>query len=115
MIFILPVIMNNDILIQYKKYRARNARFILILIILLALIGLIALMAGSHTISWHELWALIKGEGVEINRQILLNIRLPRILATIITGIILFFILGSEFFINYRLVWRGHHDGKEGK
>ena len=70
MIFILPVIMNNDILIQYKKYRARNARFILILIILLALIGLIALMAGSHTISWHELWALIKGEGVEINRQI---------------------------------------------
>lgn len=35
--------------------------------------------------------------------------------ADIITGIILFFILGSEFFINYRLVWRGHHDGKEGK
>ena len=35
--------------------------------------------------------------------------------ADIITGIILFFILGSEFFITYRLVWRGHHDGKEGK
>ena len=35
--------------------------------------------------------------------------------ADIITGIILFFILGSEFFINYRLVWRGHRDGKEGK
>ena len=35
--------------------------------------------------------------------------------ADILTGIILFFILGSEFFINYRLVWRGHHDGKEGK
>ena len=30
----------------------------------------------------------------------------------IITGIILFFILGSEFFINYRLVLRGHE--KEG-
>ena len=28
---------------------------------------------------------------------------------------IVFFILGSEFFINYRLVWRGHHDGKEGQ
>ena len=35
--------------------------------------------------------------------------------ADFITGIILFFILGSEFFIYYRLVWRGHHDGKEGK
>jgi len=27
--------------------------------------------------------------------------------ASIIEGIILFFILGSEFFINYRLIWRG--------
>ena len=33
--------------------------------------------------------------------------------ADIITGIILFFILGSEFFINYRLIWR--HGKKEGK
>ena len=33
--------------------------------------------------------------------------------ADIITGIILFFILGSEFFINYRLTWR--HGKKEGK
>ena len=33
--------------------------------------------------------------------------------ADIITGIILFFILGSEFFINYRLILRGAH--KEGK
>ena len=33
--------------------------------------------------------------------------------AKIITGVILFFILGSEFFINYRLIFRGAH--KEGK
>lgn len=33
--------------------------------------------------------------------------------ADIITGVILFFILGSEFFINYRLIFRGRH--KEGK
>ena len=33
--------------------------------------------------------------------------------ADIITGIILFFILGSEYFINYRLIWR--HGKKEGK
>lgn len=32
--------------------------------------------------------------------------------SNIITGIILFFILGSEFFINYRLI---HQPGKEGK
>ena len=35
--------------------------------------------------------------------------------ADIITGIILFSILGSEFFINYRLIWRGHHKEVQGK
>ena len=34
--------------------------------------------------------------------------------ADILTGVILFFILGSEFFINYRLIWRGraHKEAK---
>lgn len=81
--------MNNQILIQYKRYRARNTRFILILTVLLGMIGLVALVAGSHQIGWIDIWALMKGEGLEMNRQIILNIRLPRILATIITGIIL--------------------------
>lgn len=81
--------MDNEIILQYKKYRARNVRFIFILLILLAFIGIVALIAGSHRISWAELWALLKGEGIEMNRQIIFNIRLPRILATIITGIIL--------------------------
>lgn len=81
--------MDNEIILQYKRYRARNVRFIFILLILLAFIGIVALIAGSHRISWTELWALLKGEGIEMNRQIIFNIRLPRILATIITGIIL--------------------------
>lgn len=81
--------MDNEIILQYKRYRARNVRFIFILLILLAFIGIVALIAGSHRISWTELWALLKGEGIEMNRQIIFNIRLPRILATIVTGIIL--------------------------
>ena len=81
--------MDNEILIQYKKYRIRNARFIVILLVLLAAIALLALIAGSHQIGWSDLWALVRGEGIEMNRQIILNIRLPRILATIVTGIIL--------------------------
>ena len=31
----------------------------------------------------------------------------------IITGILLFFLIGCEFFINYRLEWKKNH--KEGK
>ena len=35
-------------------------------------------------------------------------------LPSVITGIILFFIIGSEFFINYEVHFRGH-GGKRGK
>ena len=35
--------------------------------------------------------------------------------ADIITGIILFFLLGSEVFLNYRLTSRGHHQTVQGK
>ena len=43
------------------------------------------------------------------------RMNVPASISDIITGIFLFCMLGCEFFINYRLVWRGHHDGKEGK
>lgn len=81
--------MNNEILTQYKKYRARNQQFILVLLILLVILSFIALIAGSHHIGGQEIIELAKGKGIEMNRQIILNIRLPRILAAIITGTIL--------------------------
>ena len=39
--------------------------------------------------------------------------RLSSDIADIATGIILFFIIGCEFFLNYRIMFR--HKGKEGK
>lgn len=81
--------MSNEVLIQYKRYRTRTRLFIWVMLVLLLLIGVIALIAGSHQMAWQELWALFHGEGMEMNRQIILNIRLPRILAAVITGIIL--------------------------
>lgn len=81
--------MSNEVIIQYKKYRTRNRLFIWTMLILLVLVGGVALIAGSHQISWQEMAALVRGEGIEMNRQILLNIRLPRILGAVITGIIL--------------------------
>ena len=81
--------MSNDILIQYKHYRARNRRFMLLLFLLLILISLFSLLAGSHIIGWQELLALFRNEGSETNRQILLNIRFPRLLGAILTGVIL--------------------------
>lgn len=81
--------MDNEIIIQYKRYRARNKRFILGILFLLVIIGVLSLIAGSHQIGWTELMSLMHGEGTEMNRQIILNLRLPRILAAVITGIIL--------------------------
>ena len=81
--------MSNKVLTQYKRYRARNRRFISAMVLLLAVTGIFSLIIGSHRIGWQELWAIVQNEGTEMNRQILLNIRLPRMLAAGITGIIL--------------------------
>ena len=81
--------MKNEVVIAYQRYRARNRLFIWMMFVLLCLIGCIALVAGSHRISWQEILALFRGEALEMNRQIVLNIRLPRILAAMITGVIL--------------------------
>ena len=52
---------------------------------------------------------LQEGAG-EISTQFSLN----KSFADILTGIIIFFIIGSEFFINYRLIFRGsHRESKE--
>lgn len=79
----------NEIVIQYKKYRSRNRMFIWAMVILLLFIACISLIAGSHQIGWREILELLQGEGMEMNRQIVLSIRLPRMLAAVITGIIL--------------------------
>lgn len=82
-------IMSSNVLTEYKKYRTRNRRFIIVLLFLLVAVGVVALVAGSHRIGWHDLLALLRGEGSPLNRQIILNIRLPRVLAAIATGVIL--------------------------
>lgn len=79
----------NEIVIQYKKYRSRNRMFIWAMVILLLFIACISLIAGSHQIGWREILELLQGKGMEMNRQIVLSIRLPRMLAAVITGIIL--------------------------
>jgi simple sugar transport system permease protein len=42
------------------------------------------------------------------------NFKIPASAAEVLTGIILFFMLGCEFFINYRLIFRGKGEGQRG-
>lgn len=50
--------MSNEVLTQYKRYRARNRRFISAMVLLLAVTGIVSLIIGSHRIGWQELWAI---------------------------------------------------------
>lgn len=81
--------MNKEILLRYKKYRSGNRRFILLVFLLLLSLCFIALLTGPHRIGGGEMINLLRGEGLEINRQIALNLRLPRILAAILAGALL--------------------------
>lgn len=46
----------------------------------------LALGAGSVTVSLPEIWQVFQGEGSSLNRTLLLDLRLPRILAAFATG-----------------------------
>ena len=43
------------------------------------------------------------------------SMEIPTSISSIITGIILLFMLGCEFFINYRMIFRGHHEKEAAK
>lgn len=79
----------GEVVAAYQKYRARNRLFIRTMVFLLVCIGCVALIAGAHRTGWQDVACLWHGKEGEMNRQIILNIRLPRILAAIVTGVIL--------------------------
>lgn len=81
--------MHSDTITLYKKYRSGKRRFILITFLLLTLLCFIALMTGSHSIGYEEILQLIQGKGMELTRQIIFNIRLPRIIGATLTGALL--------------------------
>lgn len=81
--------MSQEILARYRKYRSANRRFIAVTLALLVVVGIVALLAGSHSIGIRGAVRLLQGYGTDIDRQIVLNIRLPRILGAVLTGTLL--------------------------
>ncbi|MGI6105703.1 MAG: FecCD family ABC transporter permease [Raoultibacter sp.] len=56
-------------------------------LVYLVVITIAALLMGSSSVSFHELWALISGGEIsESAASILLNVRLPRVLAALLAG-----------------------------
>ncbi|MCL1796682.1 MAG: ABC transporter permease, partial [Clostridia bacterium] len=72
----------------------------------------VAWLSGLHPVPMIVVSSMIavvtKGAG-----KIQTTFKIPASAADVLTGVLLFFMLGSEFFIRYRLIWRGTTPARE--
>lgn len=78
--------MPDQILIAYRKYVKRRIYFILAVLLALFIVVYASLFLGAADISWDEFTAFLSGEGNMFTSRIIMNIRLPRIVAAILSG-----------------------------
>lgn len=78
--------MPENILIAYRKFIKIRVYFLVLTLIALLFVAIFSLLTGSADISWNEFIRFLSGEGNRITSQVLLNIRLPRIVGAILGG-----------------------------
>ncbi len=71
----------------YKSYTRRKLLFISATTILLIILILVGITLGSANISFRNVIQSVFSESAYVNQQIILNIRLPRVLSAILCGI----------------------------
>ncbi len=81
--------MPDKIIAQYRKYVKRRVSFIVIVLLLLFVVFHIALVLGSAEVGIKNLYRSLGGEGSAVVHQIIFNIRMPRILGAVFSGIAL--------------------------
>ena len=81
--------MSEDLIKQYKLRRWRRLGFLLILFIVLLIVSYYAFVTGGSHLRFGDFLAIFTPQKDAMAEQIFFNIRLPRILAAIITGIAL--------------------------
>ncbi len=81
--------MPEKIIAQYKSFVKRRIYFIVGVLLLLLIVFHAALVLGSAEIGIGDLYKFIAGQGSAYVKQIILNIRMPRILGAIFSGIAL--------------------------
>ena len=80
--------MKNDFIKEYKKYNRRKIIIISVLFLLLFLSVQIAMLVGAFDISWQNIYHFWTDRDSMIY-QVIVNIRLPRIIAAMLTGAVL--------------------------
>ncbi|HOF19668.1 MAG TPA: iron ABC transporter permease [Bacteroidales bacterium] len=81
--------MSEQVLSQYYNFRKKRILFILFLLLLLFIIIIYSLFSGSADIGLRDIYSLITGTGQAVSRQIIYNIRLPRIAGAFLAGMAL--------------------------
>ncbi|MGM0666519.1 MAG: FecCD family ABC transporter permease [Bacteroidota bacterium] len=79
----------EKILEQYGQFTRRKSTFLLILVILIVLFAFSGILLGPSKIAFKDLLDVIAGKGRDADAQILLHLRLPRVLAAILSGLAL--------------------------
>jgi iron complex transport system permease protein len=73
----------------YRKNLFRKRIFLAVGILLLLILGIAGVLSGTADLGLTQIFEVIRGEGEPIARQIITNIRLPRVLSAVLAGMML--------------------------
>jgi len=76
----------TEVLKKYNSYTRRRLSYLWIVLIMMLLFAALGISVGPSNISMGDLTAVFSGGGDETKNQIILNLRLPRILAAVLSG-----------------------------
>ena len=79
----------NSLIKQYKQLRWRKIGFGFAMLVLLLLVAIYAFASGGSNLSFADFISLFESGEHEMAKQIFINIRLPRIIGALITGVAL--------------------------
>ena len=80
---------STDLIQDYSHYRSQRILFILLVLLGIIIVGMYAVVVGAAGISFGDIFRVFTGRGDPVSEQIILNIRLPRVLAALLAGLAL--------------------------
>lgn len=79
----------KQLLDQYSKYTGRKEAFLLLILVFIIIAAIISLLIGPSDIGIKEILEMIAGKTKGADIHIIVNLRLPRILAALLSGLAL--------------------------
>ena len=71
---------------DYLPTTHRNRPMLLLITLFSLCAALLALKLGSTTVSWNALWQILNGESSGVLSTVVLELRLPRLVAAFVVG-----------------------------